>query len=69
MKMQLAVIALLMFVAGIATGLLGRNFISPANAAENEIIYVSGVDQEVGNKCNFNKTIVRGNIYTICVRK
>ena len=69
MKINLAVIVSLTFATGFAAGLLGRNLISPANAAENEIIYVSGVDQNVGNQCNFNKTIVRGNTSTICVRK
>lgn len=69
MKINLAVIISLTFATGFAAGLLGRNVVPPANAADNEIIYVSGVDQNVGNQCNFNKTIVRGNISTICVKK
>ena len=69
MKINLTVTVLLTFATGFSAGLLGSNWISPAVAAENEIIYVDGVDQNVGNRCNFNKTIVRGNLYTICVRK
>jgi len=69
MKIKLTVIALLTFAAGVAAGLLDRNLISPVFAAENRIIYVTGVDAEVGNQCNFDKTIVRGNTSTICVKK
>jgi hypothetical protein len=69
MKVSLAVIVLLAFATGFAAGLLGKNFIPPAYAADNEIIYVTGIDQNIGQQCNFNKTIVRGNISTICVRK
>ena len=69
MKINLAVVVSLTFATGFAAGLLGRNFISPAYAAVDEIIYVDGADQEVGDHCNFNKTIVRGNLYTICVKK
>jgi hypothetical protein len=69
MKINLAVIVSLTFATGFAAGLLGKNLISPAYAVENEIIYVDGADQNVGDQCNFNKTIVRGNIYTICVKR
>jgi NAD dependent epimerase/dehydratase family enzyme len=68
MKIKVAVIALLTFTTGFAAGLLGRNLISPANAAENHIILITR-DAEIANECNFDKTIVRGNNSTICVRR
>jgi hypothetical protein len=68
MKIKLTVIALLIFAAGFAAGLLGSNLISPANAAENHIILITR-DAEIANECNFDKTIVRGDSSTICVRR
>jgi hypothetical protein len=70
MKINLAVVISLTFATGFAAGVLGGNLISPAHAAAvDEIIYVDGPDQAVGDHCNFNKSIVRGNLYTICVKK
>jgi len=68
MKIKLTVSALLIFAAGFAARLLGSNLISPANAAENHIILITR-DAEIANECNFDKTIVRGDNSTICVRR
>jgi hypothetical protein len=68
MKIKLAVVVLLTFAAGFAAGLLGRNLIAPAYAAGNSIILITR-DAEIANECNFDKTIVRGNNSTICVRR
>lgn len=68
MKIKLTVIALLTFAAGFGAGLLGSKLIAPANAAENHIILITR-DAEIANKCNFDKTIVRADNSTICVRR
>ena len=67
MKITLTVVVSLTFAAGFIAGLLGGNVISLANAAENRVILIN-TDAEIANKCNFDKTIVQGYKYYLCVK-
>ena len=67
MKITVTVVASITFAAGFIAGLLGGNLIPLANAAPNHIILIN-TDAEIANKCNFDKAIVSGYKYYICVR-
>lgn len=67
MKITPTVFVSLAFAAGLVAGLLGGNVISTANAIEERVILI-GTDAEIANKCNFNKAIVQGYKYYLCVR-
>ena len=67
MKIQTTVVASVAFAAGLIAGLLGGNFLPLAHAAPNHIILI-GTDAEIANKCNFDKAIVSGYKYYLCVR-
>ena len=67
MKITPTVFVSLAFAAGLVAGLLGGNIIPPANAIEERVILIN-TDAEIANKCNFNKAIVQGYKYYLCVR-
>jgi hypothetical protein len=67
MKITPTVFVSLAFAAGLVAGLLGGNIISRANAIEQRVILID-TDAEIANKCNFNKAIVQGYKYYLCVR-
>jgi hypothetical protein len=67
MKITPTVFVSLAFAAGLVGGLLGGNIISRANAIEQRVILID-TDAEIANKCNFNKAIVQGYKYYLCVR-
>ena len=67
MKITPTVFVSFAFAAGLVAGLLGGNIISTANAIEERVILIS-TDAEIANKCNFNKAIVQGYKYYLCVR-
>ena len=67
MKITPTVFVSLAFAAGFVAGLLGSNIISLANAAEHRVILIN-TDAEIANKCNFNKAIVQGYKYYLCMR-
>jgi hypothetical protein len=67
MKMTFGVVVSAAFAAGLIAGLFGGKLIPFAHAAPNRIILID-TDSEIANKCNFDKTIVSGPKYYICVR-
>ena len=67
MKIKLTVFVSLAFAAGLVAGLLGGNIISRANAIEHRVILIN-TDAEIANKCNFDKAIVQGYKYYLCVK-
>ena len=67
MKITPTVFVSLAFAAGLVGGLLGGNIISSANAIQERVILID-TDAEIANKCNFNKAIVQGYKYYLCVR-
>ena len=67
MKITPTVVVSLAFAAGLVGGLLGGNVISQARAIEQRVILID-TDAEIANKCNFNKAIVQGYKYYLCVR-
>jgi hypothetical protein len=67
MKITPTVFVSLAFAAGLVAGLLGGNIIYRANAIEQRVILIN-TDAEIANKCNFDKAIVQGYKYYLCVR-
>lgn len=67
MKLTPTVVAASAFAVGLVAGLWGSNLIPSANAAPNHIILIDS-DAEIANKCNFDKAIVSGYKYYLCVR-
>ena len=67
MKITPTVVVSLAFAVGLVGGLLGGNIISQANAIQERVILID-TDAEIANKCNFNKAIVQGYKYYLCVR-
>ena len=67
MKITPTVFVSLVFASGLVAGLLGGSIIPPANAIEERVILIN-TDAEIANKCNFNKAIVQGYKYYLCVR-
>ncbi len=67
MKITLTVVASIAFAAGFIAAHLGGHLVPLAHAAPNHIILINS-DAEIANKCNFDKTIVSGYKYYICVR-
>lgn len=67
MKIPTTVVASTAFTGGLIAGFLSSNLIPLANAAPNHIILINS-DAEIANKCNFDKAIVSGYKYYLCVR-